>query len=372
MTTIGRPARPGDRITDVVGITVGHSHRVDADAKVAGTADAPDGHGWATGTTVVRISGPGAIAAVDVRGGGPGTRETDLLDPSNTVQTAHAIVLSGGSAYGLAAADGAMRALEADGVGLPLDTRGHVVPIVPAAVIFDLPVGAWDHRPDADFGADAVRAADTDFAVGSVGAGAGARAGALKGGVGSASVRIETGPAAGVTVGALMVANPVGAVIDPRTGLPWDLGEDELRRLGLTRPEAADIARLADLADKHTVLNTTIGVVATDVALDAAMTRRIAMAGHDGLGRAIRPAHSPLDGDTIFAVSTGAVRPESTDPATASPAGMHADAAVIAEVCRCAADVVQRAIVDAVLAAESVASIPTYAQAAPSAFTLAP
>ncbi|MBM7280225.1 P1 family peptidase [Gordonia rubripertincta] len=368
MTTIGRPARPGDRITDVAGITVGHRHRVDADAEVAGTAGAPDGHGWATGTTVVRISGPGAIAAVDVRGGGPGTRETDLLDPSNTVQTAHAIVLSGGSAYGLATADGAMRALEAEGVGLPMDTRGHVVPIVPAAVIFDLPVGAWDHRPDADFGAEAVRAAAVDFAVGSVGAGAGARAGALKGGVGTASVRIETGPAAGITVGALMIANPVGAVIDPKTGLPWDLGEDELAELGLRRPEAADIAHLAELAEKHTVLNTTIGVVATDAALDAAMTRRIAMAGHDGLGRAIRPAHSPLDGDTIFAVATGAVRSESTDPAFASPPGMHADTAIIAEVSRCAADVVQRAIVDAVLAAESVASIPTYAEAAPSAF----
>ncbi|WP_238418987.1 P1 family peptidase [Gordonia sp. 'Campus'] len=368
MTTTGRPARQGDRITDIAGITVGHAHRVDPDARVAGSSDGsgtPDGHGWATGTTVVRVAAPGAIAAVDVRGGGPGTRETDLLDPSNTVQTAHAIVLSGGSAYGLATADGVMRTLEAEGVGLPLDDRGHVVPIVPAAVIFDLPVGAWDLRPDAGFGAEAARAAGTDFAVGCVGAGAGARAGALKGGVGTAATTIEAGPAAGITVGAVMVANPVGAVIDPETGAPWDLGDSALAGLGLRRPDADDIARLADLAAKHTVLNTTIGVVATDAVLDAAMTKRLAMAGHDGLGRAIRPAHSPLDGDTIFGVATGAVRPVSPVP---SPAGMHADVAVVAEVCRVAADVVQRAIVDAVLAAEPVASIPTYAQAAPSAF----
>ncbi|MCR5980540.1 hypothetical protein GDN83_22920 [Gordonia jinghuaiqii] len=364
MSTYGRPARVGDRITDIAGITVGHDHRIDADARVAGSPDAPDGHGWATGTTVIRVSAPGAVAAVDVRGGGPGTRETDLLDPSNTVQTAHAFVLSGGSAYGLAAADGVMRALEDEGVGLPLDDRGHVVPIVPAAVIFDLPVGAWDRRPDADFGADAVRAARPDFAVGCVGAGAGARAGALKGGVGTASTTIEAGPAAGVTVGALIVANPVGAVIDPQTGLPWDCGEADLAGLGLRRPGSADIAHLADLEAKHTVLNTTIGVVATDAVLDAAMTKRVAMAGHDGLGRAIRPAHSPLDGDTIFAVATCEVSPEEAVP---TPAGMHHDVAVVAEVCRVAADVVQRAIVDAVLAAESVAAIPTYAEAAPSA-----
>ena len=364
MTTIGRPARAGDRITDVAGITVGHFQRVDADARVA-DPDSPDGQGWATGTTVVRVAAPNAVAAVDVRGGGPGTRETDLLDPSNTVQTVHAIVLSGGSAYGLAAADGVMRALEADGVGLPMDAAGHVVPIVPAAVIFDLPVGAWDHRPDAGFGAEAVRSAGTDFSVGSVGAGAGARAGSLKGGVGTASVTIAEGPAAGITVGALMVANPVGAVIEQSTGLPFDLTDADLAARGLKRPDPEECSAVAALAAKQTVLNTTIGVVATDAALDAAMTRRLAMAGHDGLGRAIRPAHSPLDGDTIFAVATGGVRPESAVPV---PPGMHADVAIVAEVGRHAAEVVQRAIVDAVLSAESVASIPAYRDIAPSAF----
>jgi L-aminopeptidase/D-esterase-like protein len=350
-------ASPGDRVTDVAGIEVGHHHRIDADASVA--TDEHAGHGWAAGTTVVRIGVPGAVAAVDVRGGGPGTRETDLLDPVNTVQTAHAIVLTGGSAYGLAAADGVMSGLEAQGVGLPMDARGHVVPIVPAAVVFDLPVGGWTQRPDADFGARALDEAAVDFEVGSVGAGAGARAGALKGGVGTASLRLPDGPAAGITVGAVMVANPVGTVVDPTPGLPWGATAAELDHHRLTRPEASDIAALAELEAKQTVLNTTIGVVATDAALDPASTRRVAMAGHDGLGRAIRPAHSPLDGDTLFAVATGAIAPPRSDLV---PVGMNPDVAVVAAVGAAAAVVVQRAIVNAVLAAESVAGIPTYRQ----------
>ncbi|MDL9938777.1 P1 family peptidase [Gordonia sp. ABSL1-1] len=358
----------GDRITDVVGVTVGHHHRIDADARVAEPGpDGRPGHGWATGITVIRVDAPPTtqtrpVVAVDVRGGGPGTRETDLLDPSNTVQTAHAIVLGGGSAYGLAAADGVMSALEEAGVGLPMDAAGHVVPIVPAAVIFDLPVGDWRSRPDADFGRSAVASAAADFEVGSVGAGAGARAGALKGGVGTASVTIADGPAAGITVGALMVANPVGAVLDPATGLPWGADDDLLDRYRLRRPDATDIARLRDLAAKATVLNTTIGVVATDAGFDQAMTRRVAMAAHDGLGRAVRPAHSPLDGDTIFAVATGA----RAGQAQAMPAGMYSQAPILAQVCACAADVTARAVIDAVVAASPVAGIPAYTDVAPS------
>ncbi|GAB90187.1 P1 family peptidase [Gordonia rhizosphera] len=348
-------APAGDRITDVAGITVGHHHRIDATARVA-DPESP-GAGWATGTTVIRIDAPSAVCAVDVRGGGPGTRETDLLDPSNTVQTAHALVLTGGSAYGLAAADGVMAGLEALGVGLPMDDQGHVVPIVPAAVIFDLPVGSWDRRPDAGFGRRALAAATVDVAVGSVGAGAGARAGALKGGIGTAGTRIADGPAAGVQVGAVMVANPVGSVIDPATGLPWAATALDLDTYGLTPPDAGDVARLGDLVAKQTVLNTTIGVVATDAALDPSSTRRVAMAGHDGLARAIVPAHSPLDGDTIFAVATGTVHPPQPDTV---PPGMNRDVGLLAEVCRVAANVVQRAIVGAVLAAEPVAGIPTY------------
>lgn len=362
------PDRSG-AITDVAGITVGHHHRIDSDATVADAAHGTPGAGWAAGTTVVRISSPdGArslpVVAGEVRGGGPGTRETDLLDPANSVQTAHAIVLSGGSAFGLAAADGVMTSLERSGVGLPMDLAGHVVPIVPGAVIFDLPVGAWDHRPDAGFGAAAVAAAGTTVDVGSVGAGAGARAGALKGGVGTASMTCRA-PAEGVTVGAVMVANPVGAVMDSETGLPWTCSPGELARHGLVAPSPTDIAALADLESAHTVLNTTIGVVATDATLDPASTKRVAMAAHDGLGRAIRPAHSPLDGDTIFAVATGAV-PRAAG-ALVLP-GMNPDVMVLAEVCRVAAIVVERAIVDAVLSATTVAGIPTYRDVVPSAF----
>ncbi|MEE3850821.1 P1 family peptidase [Gordonia sp. LSe1-13] len=366
-------AEPGNRISDVAGIVVGHHHRLDADATVADTDGRVEGRGWATGTTVVRVdrSGdrPAPVCAVDVRGGGPGTRETDLLDPVNTVQTVHALVLTGGSAFGLAAADGVMAGLEEAGTGLPMDEFGHVVPIVPGAVIFDLPVGDWRRRPDAEFGRLALEAASADFRVGSVGAGAGARAGALKGGIGTASLTLDEGPAAGVTVGALMVVNPVGTVIDPATGLPWGATADDLRRHGLRAPAAEEVSAYAELVAKQTVLNTTIGVVATDAALEPAATRRVAMAGHDGLARAILPAHSPLDGDTIFAVSTGGVRPESV---VEVPAGMNPDVTVLAEVCRAAAAVVQQAIVAGVLSAESVAGIPSFGDVLPSALSVSP
>jgi L-aminopeptidase/D-esterase-like protein len=362
---VSAAARAGDRLTDVAGITVGHHHRLDDDVVVGGDrpGDRP-GSGWAAGTTVVRIAGPDPRAAVDVRGGGPGTRETDLLDPSNTVTVAHAIVLTGGSAYGLAAADGVMAELERAGVGLPMDIHGHVVPIVPAAVIFDLPVGGWDRRPDAGFGAAATRAAAQDFAIGSVGAGTGARAGGLKGGVGTASRLIEAGPAAGVTVGALIVANPVGTVIDPATGLPWGAPIADLERFGLRQPTSEDIAAVADIASKATVLNTTIGVVATDAALSPASLRRMAVAAHDGLARAIVPVHSPLDGDTIFAVSTGA-RP--VEPSPLIPPGMNPEAAVLTQVAQVAAEVTRDAVWQAVIAARPVAGIPTYADVVPSA-----
>ena len=362
----------GDRITDVAGIAVGHHHLVDADATLGlGGPDDPPGTGWATGTTVVVVSAPeGATraptAAVDVRGGGPGTRETDLLDPSNTVTAVHAIVLTGGSAYGLAAADGVMAGLEESGRGLPMNAQGGVVPIVPGAVIFDLPMGGWTNRPDASFGHAALQAAGVEVAQGSVGAGAGARAGGLKGGVGTASSRIETGAASGISVGALIVANPVGSVIDPTTGLPWGATDHDLAYYELARPDSSDAARLADVAAKQTVLNTTIGVVATDAELDAASVRRIAMSAHDGLARAIHPVHSPLDGDTIFAVATGA---HPTEPAAFVPPGMNPDVAVLADICRVAVTVTQRAIVNAVLAADSVAGVPSYADLAPSAIT---
>lgn len=349
---------PGSRdsLTDVAGLLVGHHHEIDADAAL--------GSGAATGCTVVRTLG-GAVAAVDVRGGGPGTRETDLLDPSHSVQQVNSIVLTGGSAYGLAAADGVMHWLEEHGHGISMGSPDQVVPIVPAAVIFDLPVGDWSIRPTADFGYRAAAAAAVDFETGSVGAGVGARAGVLKGGVGTASTVIEGGPADGVTVGALIVTNPVGSVFDPRTGLPWGVGSLGAQAFGMRKPDVHELWNANALAPKGTALNTTIGVVATDVDLTAASCKRVAIAGHDGLARAIRPAHSPLDGDTIFALSTGT---RSVVTESSLPTAFAKDLPVLDAVSAAAAEVVERAIVRALLDATSIAGIPTYRQIFPSSF----
>src|SRR5271169_2706339 len=189
-------------ITDVGGIRVGHYQRLDPDASL--------GAGWACGVTVV-LAPPGTVGAVDCRGGAPGTRETDLLDPANSVRYVDAVLLAGGSAYGLAAADGIMRWLEEHERGVAM--TGGLVPIVPGAVIFDLPVGGWDCRPTAEFGyaaaSAAIEASAGALAVGTVGAGVGARAGALKGGVGTASTMLDSG----VTVGAVVVVNSAGDVV---------------------------------------------------------------------------------------------------------------------------------------------------------------
>ena len=331
-----------DAITDVAGVLVGHHHRI--------------GDGWATGVTAV-LAPAGTVGGVDVRGGGPGTRETDLLDPSNLVQHVDAVLLCGGSAYGLAAADGAMRWLASRGRGFRVGAAAHeVVPIVPAAVLFDLPMGGWLNVPDASFGEAACEAASARRpAEGSVGAGAGATAGRLKGGVGTASVQAETGH----TVGALVAVNPVGEVIDPDTGLPWLpwLAAD----FGLRAPDPAEVraaatakapdAGTAGASDAGTAggpgtLNTTIGVVATDAELDKAQCRRIAMVAHDGLARAVRPAHSLFDGDAVFALATG-------EAAGVGPAELNA-------LCAAAADAFARAVVRGVLAATAVAGVMAY------------
>lgn len=345
----GQPG-PRNALTDVAGLLVGHHHALDPDATL--------GSGAATGCTVVRAPG-GAVAAVDVRGGGPGTRETDLLDPAATVRRANAVLLTGGSAFGLAAADGVMRYCEENAEGIPLDPADprRVVPIVPGAVIFDLPVGDWNIRPTAEFGYRAAAAAAREFERGSVGAGVGARAGALKGGVGTASVVLGEGAGAGVTVAALVVANPVGSVVDPRTGLPWGAGTDGPDALGLPVPGPEQRAAITALPVKGTVLNTTIGVVATDAPLDPAGCRRLATTAHDGLARAVRPAHSPLDGDTFFALATGAARPpELPLPPPAFPPQL----ALLDELCTAAALCVERAMVDAVVSARSVAGVPAW------------
>ncbi|MGF2944507.1 P1 family peptidase [Mycobacterium sp. Lab-001] len=342
-------------IADVGGIRVGHHHRLDPGASL--------GAGWASGVTVV-LAPPGTVGAVDCRGGAPGTRETDLLDPANTVRFVDAVLLAGGSAYGLAAADGVMRWLEEHGRGVAM--AGGMVPIVPAAVIFDLPVGGWDSRPTADFGYAACEAAqghDAVPAVGTVGAGVGARAGVLKGGVGTASTTLPSG----VTVGAIVVVNSAGDVADRTTGLPWMA--DLIRQFALRPPPPDQIDTFARLPPRlsplDNPLNTTIGVVATDAALSPAACRRVATAAQDGLARAVRPAHTPLDGDTVFVLATGAVE---VPPAADTPAAFSPEAGLVSEVGAAAADCVARAVLVGVLGAGSVAGIPTYRDMLPGAF----
>jgi L-aminopeptidase/D-esterase-like protein len=321
--------RPGphNAITDVPGVSVGHHQRL--------------GDGWATGTTVVLVP-DGAVGA-------PGTRETDLLAPENLVQRAHAVCLTGGSAYGLAAADGVMRWLGERGHGFPVGQQPHeVVPIVPAAVLFDLPRGDWGNRPDASFGYAACEAATTGpVAQGTVGAGTGAKLGALKGGIGTASVVLDTG----AVVGALVAANASGQAVD-QSGRPWAADLELAGEFGVRWP--AGPAALSDSGG--TPLNTTIGVVAVDVALTKAEAKRLAMAAQDGLARAIRPAHSMFDGDTVFALATG-------DRAITDVTGTFADGARafgLDQLCAAAADTFARAMVHALLAAESLPGLSAY------------
>jgi L-aminopeptidase/D-esterase-like protein len=307
------------------------------------------------------LTPPGTVGGVDCRGGAPGTRETDLLDPANTVRFVDAVLLAGGSAYGLAAADGVMRWLEERQRGVSME--GGVVPIVPGAVIFDLPVGGWDCRPTAEFGYAACDAAQAGgIAVGSVGAGVGARAGALKGGVGSASTTLPSG----VTVGAVVVVNCAGDVADRATGLPWMA--DLIEEFALTPPPVEQIDAFARLPSALHPLNTTIAVVATDAAQSPAGCRRVAIAAQDGLARTIRPAHTPLDGDTVFALATGAVEVAPPISDTPPPAAFSPETGLITEIGVAAADCVARAVLVGVLSAVSVAGIPTYRDVLPGAF----
>ena len=333
------PAGPTNSITDVPGIRVGQAQRV--------------GSGWLTGTTVVLPPPEGAVAGVDVRGGGPGTRETDVLDPRNLVERVHAVVLSGGSALGLAAADGVARRLFEDGIGFPMGGPGEVVPIVPAAILFDLGRGGtFGNAPDAELGAAAYAAASNEVTTGTVGAGTGARAGGLKGGVGTASAVL----ADGTVVGAIVAVNAIGSCVDPETGelyaarycLPGDLPE-------LSLPVAAELgaAREAALEDGRAYLATTLGVIATDATLTKSQCSKVAGIGHDGLARAIRPVHTMFDGDTVFALATGS-RP------APGPMELHALLDV-------AADCVTRAVARAMLAAGSAGGMRSFRDAFPSA-----
>ena len=257
-----------------------------------------DGEGWLTGTTVV-VARDGAVGGVDVRGGGPGTRETDLLDPTTAIDRVHAVVLTGGSAYGLAAANGVMAGLEAAGIGWPVGPEPHqVVPIVPAAVIFDLGRGGvFRNRPTNDFGLMALAAATNEQPdSGSVGAGTGAVCGGIKGGFGYAEKELESG----VSVAAAVVVNAAGSPVNPATGRLW---ADQMQNLA-TPSDAEREVLATTFAQARRSVATTIGVVLTDAILTKAQSAKIAAVAHDGMARAVRPVHSMFDGDTVFCLAS--------------------------------------------------------------------
>ena len=325
MSNPSTAAADAGSITQVAGIEVGHF----TDARRP------------TGCTVIIARGPdglGAVGGVDVRGAAPGTRETDLLHPSNLVDRVHAVLLAGGSAWGLDAASGVMQWLEENNIGLAVGYG--LVPIVPAAVLFDLPVGDARIRPDAKAGYAACAAASRQAPLeGNVGAGAGALVGkifgierAMKGGIGTASITVD-----GITVGAIVACNALGDVVDPATGKVI-AGARTADGMALLDSRSAIIAGNTPkpvLAGS----NTTIGVVATDAVLTKAQAHRLAQVAHDGLARAINPVHTMSDGDTMFALGTGA---------SGKTAGMMLLGTL-------AAEVTARAIVRAVLAAKGVA-----------------
>ena len=327
----------GLSLTDVLGIKVGHFT----------SQQRP------TGCTAV-LCEAGAVAGVDVRGSAPGTRETDLLNPTNTVQHVHAIMLTGGSAYGLDTATGAMRYLEEHGIGFKIDSPAQgtkprariVVPIVPAAVLFDLEVGDPKVRPNAESGYQACQGANTRSVLeGNVGAGAGATVGkafgmqfAMKSGLGSAGIKVGTSE---IVVAALVVVNALGDVINPKNGKIL---------AGARTPDGRGFRdSMAEILRGYQILppagaNTTLGVVATNVAFDKAKMTKIAQMAQDGLARTINPVHTPSDGDTVFALSTGSLKLNVN----------HGHIGAIA------AEVISQAVIRAVILAKSIPGLPGY------------
>jgi L-aminopeptidase/D-esterase-like protein len=325
---------PRNLITDVPGILVGQTEDHDA----------------ITGTTIVLAEAP-AMAAVDVRGGAPGSRETELLRPGTLVERVDAIVLSGGSAFGLDAGSGAMDWLAEHGRGFVVGKAR--VPIVPAAILFDLNFPGRTHwaaePPYRRLGREAVAKAAQDFALGNTGAGLGAKAGRLKGGLGSASLRLGDGTPGTFTVGAIVAVNCCGSTVRPDCGRFWAA---ELALPGEIPPQPAipdaplDLDDFSACGDGLIGANTTIAIVATDAPLDKNACQRFAMMAQDGLTRTIRPAHTPFDGDTVFALSTGggtSVTPER-----------------LTRLGNAAADCLSRAIMRAIIAAEPLGGYPSW------------
>jgi L-aminopeptidase/D-esterase-like protein len=319
-------------LTDVSGIRVGHYTSLEA----------------VCGCTVV-ICPAGATAGVDVRGSAPGTRETDLLAPSNLVEKVQAVVLSGGSVYGLSVCDGVVEWLSGQGWGFPL-AENQVAPIVPAAALFDLGRGKDFIPPiQAAWGKAACESADEGpITIGTIGAGTGAMSGGIKGGLGTASEVINSG----ITVAALVAVNSLGTVIDPRTGRPW---EQRLEKDDEFGPMGKIAIHLPDPPLPLPAGNTTIGVVATDALLTKAQAQKIAQMAHDGLARAIRPAHTMFDGDTIFCIATGAIDLPRQTGFFAAPQSQ-----ALNDIGRAAADCMTRAIIRGVLAATSLGGMTAF------------
>ncbi|MBZ9605740.1 P1 family peptidase [Phyllobacterium chamaecytisi] len=316
-------AGPRNLITDVAGLKVGNA----SDSKLK------------SGCTVLLCENP-ATAAVKVLGGAPGTRETDLLEPHNTVEQVNALVLSGGSAFGLDAGSGVQAALREEGIGFEVGTQR--VPIVPGAVLFDLLNGGhkdWGRYPPyRELGYEATQSASNDFTLGTVGAGTGATVKGLKGGLGSASSILDSG----VTIGALVAVNALGMATVGKSrhfwAAPFEIG-NEFGGLGLPHPFPADAAEIGTkFSDAARDANTTIGVIATDLILTTAQAKRLAIAAHDGYSRAIWPAHTPFDGDLVFALATGT-------------SGRTPEIAEFIDLCAAAASTMARAIARGVHAA---------------------
>ena len=315
-------AGPRNLITDVAGLSVGNA----SDEKIK------------SGTTVI-LCDTAATAAVQVLGGAPGTRETDLLAPHNTVEAVDAVVLSGGSAFGLDAASGVQAALRERGIGF--EVAGQRIPIVPAAILFDMINGGdkdWGrYAPYRELGHAAAQSASQSFELGSVGAGTGATVAGLKGGLGSASSTL----ASGATIGALVAVNALGSVTVGTSrhfwAAPFEMGS-EFGGLGLPHPLPADATAIRTKFSDRGTTNTTIGVIATDLMLSKAQAKRLAIAAHDGFSRAIWPSHTPFDGDLVFALATGA-------------SGRVPEIAEFIDLCATAASTIARAIARGVYAA---------------------